>query len=202
MTKKNRKPRHIAIFLNIHNFSNYLNNFLLYRRLLNILMISRYLRRACCGEKKPYLAGPSNTQDTCHMNLASDGFAQHWVWLGGRASERPIQSSEIPFFTGTQNHSWYNTRDMTIKHLSATLLRPSRSISFWRKNINFLICLQTSILFSETPRTIFTETIKIMSFVHTCTPQRERREQWYKIACHLLGTSSSQNTAKNRKINR
>ena len=45
--------------------------------LLNILMISRYLRRACCGEKKPYLADPSNTQDTCHMNLASDGFAQH-----------------------------------------------------------------------------------------------------------------------------
>ena len=100
-------------------------------------MISRYLRRACCGEKKPYLADPSNTQDTCHMNLASDGFAQHWVWLGGRASERPIQSSEIPFFTGTQNHSWYNTRDMTIKHLSATLLRPSRSISFWRKNIKY-----------------------------------------------------------------
>ena len=63
-------------------------------------MISRYLRRACWGEKKPYLADPSNTQDTCHMNLASDGLLN--IECGSVIEHRSAQSKVLKFHSSQE----------------------------------------------------------------------------------------------------
>ena len=52
------------------------------------------------------IADPSSMQDTCHMNFLIDigvSMAVESPWLSGRASERRIRRSEVPFLMGTQN---------------------------------------------------------------------------------------------------